>query len=82
MALQPIDLIRSLAADFIEARPVWKPMHLQPLYAGAPCFAHRPDESPVADRLFQRGLCLPSGSNMRPEQADRVVAAIRKALGR
>lgn len=82
VALRPIDLIKALAADFIEARPVWKPMHLQPLYAGAPCFAHRPGEAPVADRLFERGLCLPSGSNMRADQVDRVVAALRKALGR
>ena len=82
VGMTPIELIRALASDFIEARPVWKPMHLQPLYAGALCFPHRTGEPPVADQLFHRGVCLPSGSNMSVEQVDRVVAAVRKALAR
>ena len=82
VGMTPIELIHVLSADFIEARPVWKPMHLQPLYAGAPCFPHRIGEPPVADQIFHRGVCLPSGSNMSVEQVDRVIAAVRKALAR
>jgi dTDP-4-amino-4,6-dideoxygalactose transaminase len=65
-------IMRTLERHSIEARPVWKPMHLQPLFAGAPFFAHAPSED-VAQRLFRTGVCLPSGSNMSAEQQDRVI---------
>nr|WP_246504028.1 aminotransferase class I/II-fold pyridoxal phosphate-dependent enzyme [Plastoroseomonas arctica] len=64
----------ALAAAGIEARPVWKPLHLQPAFRGVP---HAP--LPVAERLFAEGLCLPSGSAMAPEVQDRVIAVIRAA---
>ena len=60
----------ALEAEDIEARPLWKPMHLQPLYAG-----HRMYGGEVSARLFERGLCLPSGSALSEEDQDRVVAA-------
>lgn len=52
----------------IEARPLWKPMHMQPLYAGASYHGTGIDE-----RLFNFGLCLPSGSDMSDEQQDEVI---------
>ncbi|WP_412070420.1 DegT/DnrJ/EryC1/StrS family aminotransferase [Rubrivirga sp. IMCC43871] len=67
---------RALEADDIEARPVWKPMHAQPVYAGYPAVG-----GAVADRLFADGLCLPSGSAMSAEDVDRVVAGVRAVLG-
>ena len=57
---------RSAAAD-IEARPLWKPMHLQPLYAACERYGGE-----VAADLFERGLCLPSSSSLAPEEQDRV----------
>ena len=60
-----------LAAAEIESRPIWKPMHLQPAFAGA-----RIRGGDVAEELFDRGLCLPSGSSLSPEQQDLVVRAI------
>jgi pyridoxal phosphate-dependent aminotransferase EpsN len=63
----------ALAAEDIEARPVWKPMHLQPLYEGAEYLGQG-----VSDRLFDHGLCLPSGSNLEQDQLDRVSALIRQ----
>lgn len=72
------ELIKRLAADNIEARPVWKPMHLQPIFAGYKSFDHG-DESVSAD-LFARGLCLPSGSNLREEDMERVSSVIGRAL--
>ena len=72
-------IMRTLERHSIEARPVWKPMHLQPLFAGAPFFAHAPSED-VAQRLFRTGLCLPSGSNMSAEQQDRVIEHLHRAL--
>jgi dTDP-4-amino-4,6-dideoxygalactose transaminase len=64
-----------LAAHNIEARPLWKPMHLQPVFAGTPYYG-----GDVADKLFQNGLCLPSGSNLTEEDLDRVVAVVKNCF--
>jgi dTDP-4-amino-4,6-dideoxygalactose transaminase len=69
-------IIQRLFGEFIEARPVWKPMHLQPIFAGSSYYPH--SNLPVSDDLFERGLCLPSGSNMSEAQISRVVDTIRK----
>jgi dTDP-4-amino-4,6-dideoxygalactose transaminase len=71
-------ILRSLERHSIEARPVWKPMHLQPLFAGAPFFAHGSRD--VAGGLFEAGICLPSGSNLTAEQQSRVIEQLRRAL--
>ena len=65
---------QKLDAAGIDARPVWKPMHLQPLYAHCPIFG-----GAVADDLFARGLCLPSGSNLSKADLERVVDVFRAA---
>lgn len=72
-------ILRSLERHSIEARPVWKPMHMQPLYEGAPYFAHAQGDD-VSARLFQSGICLPSGSNMTADQLGRVIGQLRRAL--
>ena len=69
------DLRRALEAENIEARPVWKPMHRQPVFEGFDVYG-----GSVADDLFQRGLCLPSGSAMTEADLERVVGVIRKAV--
>ena len=61
----------------IESRPLWKPMHMQPLYAGAPY--HGPG---VDERLFELGLCLPSGSDMSNEQQDEVIERVSALVSR
>lgn len=74
-------LVTALMEDAIEARPVWKPMHAQPLFAGSAYHAHDPDAPvSVADDLFAHGLCLPSGSNMPEADQDRVIDALRARL--
>ena len=77
--LAPADMILALAAEKIEARRVWKPMHLQPLFAGSDFFAHAAGQD-VAGDLFHRGICLPSGSNMEAGQVERVASAIRRVV--
>jgi dTDP-4-amino-4,6-dideoxygalactose transaminase len=62
----------ALEAENIESRPVWKPMHLQPVFNGYDCRGGQ-----VAQDLFERGLCLPSGSNLSDNDLDRVVQAVR-----
>lgn len=55
----------------IESRPLWKPMHLQPVFASAPFYG-----TGVAEQLFENGLCLPSGSNLTPEEKSRIKSGI------
>jgi dTDP-4-amino-4,6-dideoxygalactose transaminase len=62
----------ALEAENIESRPVWKPMHLQPVFAGA-----RRCGGAVAEGIFARGLCLPSGSALTPADLARTVATVR-----
>jgi len=64
-----------LARRGIESRPLWKPLHLQPLYAAAPCY-----NAGVAEELFRTGLCLPSGSGMTDQQRDEVINVIRSCV--
>ncbi len=62
----------ALEAENIESRPLWKPMHLQPVFAGARAVGGR-----VSEHLFEWGLCLPSGSSLIPTEHDRVVEIVR-----
>ena len=64
-----------LEAENIESRPLWKPMHLQPIFNNAPYYGED-----TCEKLFQRGLCLPSGSNMTEEDACRVVETLKGIL--
>ena len=70
-------LRESLATEEIDARPVWKPMHRQPVFARFESVG-----GSVADDLFDRGLCLPSSSNLTTEELERVVMAIRRVAWR
>src|SRR5436190_6384550 len=70
----PEDVRRELEARDIESRPVWKPLHLQPLYRGC-----RTVGGKVAERLFGAGLCLPSGSQMTRMDQERVVEGMLRA---
>lgn len=67
----PETLSRSLAADEIEARPAWKPMHLQPQFAGC-----EPVGGHVSEQVFAQGLCLPSGSSLTDSEQGRVVELV------
>ncbi len=64
----------ALEAEDIEARPLWKPMHLQPVFAANHAFG-----GDVSARLFERGLCLPSGSSLTEDDQDRVVETVLRA---
>lgn len=76
MDATPESVRSHLGAHDIEARPTWKPMHLQPVFSGAPA---RVDGT--AEHLFEVGLCLPSGSTLTEADQDRVVHLVREALG-
>jgi pyridoxal phosphate-dependent aminotransferase EpsN len=71
------DVRLALEAENIEARPVWKPMHLQPVFANCRAVGGR-----VSEKLFKDGLCLPSGSNLVPADRDRVISIVREVAHR
>lgn len=71
------DLSAALREDNIESRPLWKPMHLQPVFS-----ASRSLVTGTSERLFSTGLTLPSGSVLSDNQFDRVLAAVHNYLGR
>lgn len=73
------EIIEALEKENIEARPVWKPMHLQPLYQGFDYFK-LDDGMSVSDQLFYQGLCLPSGSNLSIDDQNRIIDIIRDTL--
>lgn len=70
-----------LAAAGIESRPVWKPMHRQPIFSNAAYYPHEEDAS-ISDRLFAHGLCLPSGSSLSPQNQARIIQIIQDILFR
>ena len=69
------DIRLALLAKEIEARPVWKPMHLQPVFAGC-----RAIGGAVSEDIFARGLCLPSGSNLKDAEIDEVIDIVRATV--
>ena len=64
-----------LLKENIESRPLWKPMHLQPVFKSAPYFGEG-----ISDKLFEHGLCLPSGSNLTNEDKDRIRDSLVNAM--
>jgi pyridoxal phosphate-dependent aminotransferase EpsN len=69
-------LIRALDEANVESRPVWKPMHLQPLYSGCERFGGE-----VAEDLFSRGICLPSSSSLCGEDQLHIINCVRRTAG-
>ena len=67
----------ALNAENIESRPLWKPMHLQPVFASSPSYVNG-----VSERLFRRGICLPAGPWVSDADVERIVAAIASAITR
>lgn len=73
------DILHALTEENIEARPVWKPLHLQPIFQGAKYYPNSERES-ISEYLFENGICLPSGSNMTIEDQIRVINCIKETL--
>jgi dTDP-4-amino-4,6-dideoxygalactose transaminase len=78
-SMTPAVFIRMLADTGIEARHVWKPLHLQPLFAGCDYYPHEENRS-FSDRAFATGVCLPSGSNLTIRQQERIIDAVRRVF--
>ena len=72
----PAEIVGVLERDNIETRPVWRPMHTQPMFAGAERVG-----GAVAERLYRTGLCLPSSSSLSDDQQQQVIQGLRSAIG-
>ena len=73
--VKPLDIMLALEKENIESRPVWKPMHLQPVFNQYPFFTATEDQ-PVSEDYFNRGVCLPSDTKMTSEEQGRVIEII------
>lgn len=76
VGLSPFDICKTFAQANIEVRPAWKPMHQQPVFIGNEMLGGQ-----IADDVFTRGICLPSGSGLSDGQVDRVVELLHSRLG-
>ena len=70
-------LRQKLDADMIETRPLWKPMHLQPVFADVPAYVNG-----VSEKLFSQGLCIPAGPCVSDDDVNYIVECIKKAIGK
>ena len=75
ISVTPEDISLALENENIESRPVWKPLHLQPVFSGANVIG-----GDIAEDIFCTGLCLPSGTSMSDSDIDKVVDYIKKIL--
>lgn len=73
--ISPDELRLALEAENIESRLLWRPMHLQPVYSSNPFYGNG-----VSEKLFNTGLCLPSGSSLTDSQIERVISVIKKSV--
>ena len=72
--VKPLDIMEALEKENIETRPVWKPMHMQPVFAK--CDFIKVADKAVSEDLFTRGVCLPSDTKMTEEEQNRVIKTI------
>lgn len=75
--VKPLDILVALEQENIESRPIWKPMHLQPVFEGCEFFAHNESGISVSEDIFNRGLCLPSDIKNTKEDMDLIIGIIR-----
>ncbi len=70
------NIIMNFNKKNIEVRPIWKPMHLQPIFKGIPFYHY--SQNSLSEELFEHGLCLPSGSNLSKNDMDKIIGILIK----
>ncbi len=81
-SVRPEQIAKALSDENIETRPIWKPMHLQPVFKDYDFFPHNEDGKSVGEDIFNRGICLPSDIKNTSEDMTRIIGIIRKVFGR
>ena len=75
----PVEILEQLHAMNVEGRPIWKPLHMQPVYSQYP-FVTAGDQICVSEDIFERGLCLPSDNKINPEDQEKIINAVRSCF--
>lgn len=75
--VKPLDIIVALEENNIEARPIWKPMHMQPVFANTDFIKASDDAEAICEDIFNRGVCLPSDTKMTHEEQQKVIDIIK-----
>ena len=78
--VKPLNIMETLEKENIDSRPVWKPMHLQPVFKKYDFITAKNDGTSVSEDLFNRGVCLPSDTKMTEEEQERVIDIIKKCF--
>lgn len=81
-SVTPNQIMDALEAENIESRPIWKPMHLQPVFEGCDFISAVDGEVSVGEDIFNRGLCLPSDIKNTEEDMENIIAIVRGCFGR
>ncbi|MGL4362372.1 MAG: aminotransferase class I/II-fold pyridoxal phosphate-dependent enzyme [Cellulosilyticaceae bacterium] len=76
--VKPIDIVEMLESHNIESRPIWKPMHLQPVFEECAFFNHNESGISVGEDVFNRGVCLPSDTKMTTIQIEKVIRLVKE----
>ncbi|QYE97357.1 DegT/DnrJ/EryC1/StrS family aminotransferase [Paraclostridium sordellii] len=79
--VEPLDIMSALEASNIESRPVWKPMHMQPFFKDYKLFTFL-EEGTVSEDLFNRGICLPSDTNMDENDMNKIIQIIKSLFSK
>lgn len=77
-SVTPDMVMDALEAENAESRPIWKPMHMQPVFAAYPFFRHGDSGSSVSEDIFRRGVCLPSDIKNTDADMEKITGIIRK----
>ncbi|MBX0319599.1 DegT/DnrJ/EryC1/StrS family aminotransferase [Shouchella clausii] len=80
VGINSTEIVRKLNEYNIESRPVWKPLHKQPIFTG--CLYFTSDNNSVSEYLFKNGICLPSGSNLTYDQQSKVINSIKEIVSK
>lgn len=78
--VKPLNIMETLEKENIDSRPVWKPMHLQPVFKEYDFITAKNDGTSVSEDLFNRGVCLPSDTKMTEEEQEKVIDIIKKCF--
>lgn len=78
--VKPLNIMETLEKENIDSRPVWKPMHLQPVFKEYDFITAKNDGTSVSEDLFNREVCLPSDTKMTEEEQERVIDIIKKCF--
>ena len=76
----PTEILEALASHNAEGRPIWKPMHMQPMYSSCPFVTNGEEGTDVGADIFKRGLCLPSDIKMTEWEQDRIIEIVKECF--